>query len=91
MSEIAAINTAATITPTLPKAGRLMLAPVSMPEVDQLDLSAVGEILAKLPGSTPARAEKIAQIQRDIQAGTYETPERINATVDRLVAALGLD
>jgi hypothetical protein len=35
-----------------------------------------------------AREDRIAQIRREIAAGTYETPERLSAAVDRLLQHL---
>ena len=38
-----------------------------------------------IPG---VRMDLVRRIRREIASGTYETPERIEATVDRLVAEL---
>jgi len=37
------------------------------------------------------RQELVARVRREIQAGTYDTPEKLEAALDRLVARMGLD
>ncbi len=36
----------------------------------------------------PVREDLVARVRAEIEAGVYETPERIDATVDRLVSVL---
>lgn len=64
--------------------------PAATDAVDSLELSDIAQVLGRLPVSTPIRTEKVARIREAIQNGTYETPERIDATVDRLMEALNL-
>ena len=37
------------------------------------------------------RQELVARVRREIQAGTYDTPEKLEAALDRLVARMGFD
>ncbi len=38
-------------------------------------------------GATPVetRAERLARIKREIEAGTYETPEKLDAAIERML------
>lgn len=44
--------------------------------------------LKELPG---ARKELVEQIKREIEAGIYETPERLEAAVEALMEELDLE
>jgi hypothetical protein len=37
------------------------------------------------------RQELVARVRREIQAGTYDTPEKLEAALDRLAARMDLD
>lgn len=61
--------------------------------VDQLDLSseaqelmAGGSIVSA--GSDDIRMERVSSIRQAIAEGTYETPERMDAALDRLLDAI---
>ena len=62
--------------------------------VDQVDISAAGEAaaLASETGSietTGFRADLVARIQNEIAAGTYETADKLNGAVERLLDEMG--
>ena len=57
-------------------------------ETDQLDISQAGELASRSLEST-ARSERLANIRAQIDAGTYETEEKLNAALDRLLDQLG--
>jgi anti-sigma28 factor (negative regulator of flagellin synthesis) len=62
--------------------------PASLSEVDRLDISPAGELVSQsLDGAD--RANRLAQIRAEIQAGTYETDDKLNAAVDRLLGEIG--
>ena len=60
-------------------------------ELDQVELSetarraggAVGGV-----GDTGVRSDLVERVRREIDAGTYETDEKLDATVDRLLRVL---
>lgn len=54
---------------------------------DELEVSPLAQQLDELSRSTtsPMRAARLAQIQAEIAAGTYETPDKLEAAVDRLL------
>lgn len=56
---------------------------------DRLELSGVGHLMKVLKADTGIRADKVASIRAQIEAGTYETEEKLNITIDRLIEDLG--
>lgn len=54
---------------------------------DEVEISEVGALLARANNAS-VRAEKIARIRAQIAAQTFETPERFDGTVERLIAEL---
>jgi negative regulator of flagellin synthesis FlgM len=62
--------------------------PNSLSEVDQLDISAAGE-LASRSLDVADRSDRVAQIRAAIAAGEYETEERLSVALDRLLDQFG--
>lgn len=60
---------------------------------DQVDISAAGEAAAAATESTGQtagfRPELVARIQKEIAAGTYETANKLDMAVDRLLDEMG--
>ena len=61
---------------------------VSRP-ADQLDISPAAEAAAQAAESEPVRQDLVARVRSEIASGTYETPEKLDAAVDRLLDELG--
>ena len=61
---------------------------IEMP-VDEVEFSAAAQMLEKLSQDPQVRAARLAEIQAQIAAGTYETPEKLEAAVARMLADLG--
>ena len=55
---------------------------------DTVEISAIARLAAKIQEIPDVRAELVARVKAEIAAGTYETPERIEAAVDRLMEEL---
>jgi len=58
---------------------------------DEVEISAMGRLLddaSRMPG---VREQRLAQIRAEIEAGTYDTPERLEAAVDRMLRELQSD
>ena len=53
--------------------------------MDQLDLSIEAQQLSSTRGSEGIRADRIADIRTQISEGTYETAERLEVAVSRLL------
>ncbi|MEO1618473.1 MAG: flagellar biosynthesis anti-sigma factor FlgM [Planctomycetota bacterium] len=61
--------------------------------VDQLDLSQAASEASRLESSAVAgegiRFERVAELRRQIAAGDYDSPERMDAALDRFLDQLG--
>lgn len=55
---------------------------------DTVEISEAGQLLSTLEAGAGGRADRIAQIRQAINDGTYETEDKIEATVERLMAVL---
>ena len=59
-------------------------APAQQRAVDRLDLSGVGYLFQTLK-TNDVRTDKVATVKAQIEAGTYETDDKLNAAVDGLL------
>jgi len=57
-------------------------------EAFHLDLSDRASMLAELADVNEAVTDRIARLRDEIAAGSYETPDKIRVTADRLLAEL---
>jgi anti-sigma28 factor (negative regulator of flagellin synthesis) len=55
---------------------------------DKLEVSQLATILSKMSALPPVRQELIDRVKSEIQAGTYESPEKIDAALDEMVREL---
>lgn len=55
---------------------------------DTVEISTAGKLAAKIHDDSIIRMDLVQRVKAEIAAGTYETPERIDATVDRLMEEL---
>ena len=53
--------------------------------VDQLDISPEADFVAQTKGLPEIREDRVAQIRAQIAAGTYETPEKLDIALSRLL------
>ena len=56
---------------------------------DRLELSGTSGFLATLKAGGDFRADKVATVKAQIDAGSYETDDKFEAVTDRLLDALG--
>jgi hypothetical protein len=59
------------------------------PAEDIVELSPAGIALSQADVSCSPRFARICEIRAAIKAGTFETPERLDETVKRLLKVLG--
>lgn len=62
-------------------------APSQHPAVDKLELSGMSHLLQALK-SNDMRTDKISEIRSQIEAGTYDTDEKLDAAADKLLDEL---
>lgn len=81
--------------------------PVSRPEVaspsidtaptapvsthDEVEISAVGKLLDDASRTPGIREQRLAEIKAAIEAGTYESPEKLELALNRMMEQLKLD
>ena len=58
---------------------------------DEVEISEVSRMFDQLSQSSSVRAERLAQIKAEIDAGTYDTPEKMEAALSKLFGEAGLD
>lgn len=57
--------------------------------VDQLDLSAEAQLISRTDSSSTIRMDRVNDLRAQIASGQYETPEKIDAAVTRLLDQIG--
>jgi len=55
---------------------------------DIVEISRVAQLASKVFELPEIRTELVEEVKAEIEAGTYETPERIEAAVEKLMADL---
>jgi len=55
---------------------------------DVVEISQAAQLTAKLQATPAIRADLVEKVKAEIAAGTYETPERLQVAVDRLLKDL---
>ena len=71
--------------PTRPQKPAPSAAPTSNAPVDELDISPEAELLAQAKDLPEIRADKVADIRAQIESGTYETDEKLDLALERLL------
>lgn len=55
---------------------------------DKLEVSQLATLLSKMSALPPVRQELIDRVKSEIQAGTYESPEKLDAAIDEMMSEL---
>ena len=55
---------------------------------DTVEISTIARLAAQVNELPAVRAEVVNRVRAEIAAGTYETPEKIDITIDRLMDEL---
>ena len=56
---------------------------------DELQLSDAAQLLDQVGDVSDIRMDKVASIRAQIESGTYETPEKLEVAIDRLLDEIG--
>jgi flagellar biosynthesis anti-sigma factor FlgM len=62
---------------------------VSRPRQDTVEISDMARYLSEIKKLPDVRQEKVDAARSAISAGTYETPEKLDTTVSRLLGEVG--
>jgi len=57
---------------------------------DQVEVSPLAQYLRRLQELPSMRVDVIERVRADIDKGVYETPEKVDAAIDRLIEEEGL-
>jgi negative regulator of flagellin synthesis FlgM len=55
---------------------------------DEIHISPEAELISRIREMPEIRADVVARVKSEIQAGTYETPHRLDLAMDRLLDEL---
>ncbi len=58
---------------------------------DEVEISPAARMMEALNQSPEFRAERLAQIKAEIDAGTFETPEKLEIALERLLHEIQVD
>jgi anti-sigma28 factor (negative regulator of flagellin synthesis) len=64
---------------------------VLTPPRDEVEISSVGKLLDDASRTPGIREQRLAQIKSAIEAGTYETPEKLELALNRMIEDLKLE
>jgi negative regulator of flagellin synthesis FlgM len=53
--------------------------------VDQLDISPEAEFVSRIRDVPDIRADRVAQVRQAIESGRYETPDKLDIAIERLL------
>ena len=57
--------------------------------MDQIDISPEAELVSRVGDVPDIRADRIAEIRAEIEAGVYETDEKLDVALGRLLDEIG--
>lgn len=63
---------------------------ISAPQ-DELEISSAGKMFDRLSETPEVRAERLAAIKEAIENGEYDTDEKLEAALARMIQSLGID
>lgn len=75
------------VTPAAP-GGQTAPAELRTPR-DEVEISSVGRMLDDASRTAGVREQRLAEIKAAIDNGTYETPEKLEIALDRMLQQLG--
>ena len=58
---------------------------------DEVEISSVGKMLDDISRTPGIREERIAQLKAEIEAGTYDTPEKMELALSRMLDQVARD
>ena len=63
--------------------------PPSAPLADEVQISDAARLAEQTQGASDIRYDRVASIRAEIAAGTYETPEKLELALERLLDQFG--
>lgn len=57
---------------------------------DQLDISREADLVSRIHEIPDIRVDRVAELRAAIESGTYETPDKLDVALDRLLDEIGV-
>lgn len=57
---------------------------------DQLDISREADLVSRIHDIPDVRADRVAELRAAIESGTYETPDKLDIALGRLLDEIGV-
>ena len=61
----------------------------SLAEVDQLDISREADLVSRVHDVPAIRQDRVAEIRSQIESGVYETDDKLDGALERLLDEIG--
>jgi len=91
MANINALSTlpsSATLREFVERRTEKLTDPGVRPSGDRIEISELGQFLSKLSELPDVRVEKVAKVRASILRGDYETPDKLDQAIEKLVSTL---
>lgn len=93
MTQIDRVYSNRMLGPTLPGARPPAAAstPATVKTQDHVEFSEAGQLLSKMSELPDIRTDKVQQVRQAILQGNYETPDKIDVVVDKILSQFGAE
>jgi negative regulator of flagellin synthesis FlgM len=75
--------------PHAPRAAQPMSRPEALQIADEVDISDAARLVEQVHQLPETREDRVEAVRRQIAAGTYETSDKLNVAVERLLDEIG--
>jgi negative regulator of flagellin synthesis FlgM len=72
-----------------PRAAQPMCRPEALQIADEVDISEAARLVEQVHQLPETREDRVEAVRRQIAAGTYETSDKMNVAVERLLDEIG--
>ncbi len=88
VNALANLSSSATLREFVERRTEKLANPDVRPSVDRIEISELGQFMSRLSELPDVRVEKVAKVRASILRGDYETPEKLDKALEKLVASL---
>lgn len=88
VNALANLPSSATLREFVERRTEKLANPDFRPQDDRIEISELGRFMSRLSELPDVRVEKVARVRASILRGDYETPEKIDKAIEKLVATL---
>lgn len=80
VNQSAALGSIGSLSSAKPSAAKTTAQPT-----DTVEISPEARLASKIAAIPPVRSDLVARVRAEIKAGTYETEDKLNTAVDRMI------